>query len=94
MDDTDWSFPLQIVKEDTVTLALKKHDGMQSFLRTEIRGYEEGSRFIVVFRLGSSKGPIRYALFLIPSLTDLTSLQLFGVLLCVADFFCNVWNDI
>ncbi|XP_075505709.1 uncharacterized protein LOC142542773 isoform X1 [Primulina tabacum] len=59
LDDTEWSFPLQIVKEDTVTLALKKHDGIRSFLRTEIRGYEEGSRFIVVFRLGSSKGPIR-----------------------------------
>ncbi|XP_073134921.1 uncharacterized protein [Henckelia pumila] len=59
LDDTEWSFPFQIVKEDTVTLALKKNDGKQSFLRTEIRGYEEGSRFIVVFRLGSAKGPIR-----------------------------------
>ncbi|KAI3453469.1 hypothetical protein Pfo_010132 [Paulownia fortunei] len=57
--DTDWSFPIQIVKEDTVSLALKKQDGTRRFLRTEIRGYEEGSRFIVVFRLGSSNGPIR-----------------------------------
>ncbi|KAL8529518.1 hypothetical protein ACS0TY_006808 [Phlomoides rotata] len=57
--DTDWSFPIQIVKEDTLTLALKKHDGTRQFLRTEIRGYEEGSRFIVVFRLGSANGPIR-----------------------------------
>ncbi|KAG8382460.1 hypothetical protein BUALT_Bualt05G0079500 [Buddleja alternifolia] len=57
--DTDWSFPIQIVKEDTITLVLKKHDGTRRYLRTEIRGYEEGSRFIVVFRLGSANGPIR-----------------------------------
>ncbi|KAL8053513.1 hypothetical protein ABFS82_05G077000 [Erythranthe guttata] len=59
MYDTDWSFPIQILKEDTITLALKKNDGTRRFLRTEIRGYEEGSRFIVVFRLGSTNGPIR-----------------------------------
>ncbi|KAL0296337.1 UNVERIFIED_CONTAM: hypothetical protein Sradi_6685800 [Sesamum radiatum] len=59
MHDTDWSFPIQIGKEDTVTLVLKKHDGTRRFLRTEIRGFEEGSRFIVVFRLGSANGPIR-----------------------------------
>ncbi|GER35434.1 pleckstrin homology (PH) domain-containing protein [Striga asiatica] len=57
--DTDWSFPIEIVKEDTFTLSLKKPDGTRRFLRTEIRGYEEGSRFIVVFRLGSVNGPIR-----------------------------------
>ncbi|GFP96481.1 vacuolar protein sorting-associated protein 13c [Phtheirospermum japonicum] len=59
LHDTDWSFPIQIVKEDTFSLVLKKHDGTRRFLRTEIRGYEEGSRFIVVFRLGSANGPIR-----------------------------------
>ncbi|CAA0838075.1 pleckstrin homology (PH) domain-containing protein [Striga hermonthica] len=57
--DTDWSFPIEIVKEDTFNLSLKKRDGTRRFLRTEIRGYEEGSRFIVVFRLGSVNGPIR-----------------------------------
>ncbi|KAL6543919.1 hypothetical protein OROGR_010416 [Orobanche gracilis] len=59
LHDTDWSFPIKIVKEDTISLALKKHDGTRRFLRAEIRGYEEGSRFIVVFRLGSADGPIR-----------------------------------
>ncbi|KAL6175919.1 hypothetical protein ACLB2K_052557 [Fragaria x ananassa] len=59
LEDTNWSFPVQIVKEDTISLVLRKHDGTRTFLRTEIRGYEEGSRFIVVFRLGSSNGPIR-----------------------------------
>ena len=48
------------MKEDTIYLVLRKHDGARRILRTEIRGYEEGSRFIAVFRLGSASGPIRY----------------------------------
>ncbi|KAK7307747.1 hypothetical protein VNO77_41077 [Canavalia gladiata] len=59
LEDTNWSFPLQIVREDTISLVLRMNDGTIKFLRTEIRGYEEGSRFIVVFRLGSTDGPIR-----------------------------------
>ncbi|XAR70581.1 hypothetical protein NMG60_11027484 [Bertholletia excelsa] len=59
LEDTDWSFPVNILKEDTIFLVLRKHDNSRRFLRAEIRGYEEGSRFIVVFRLGSMNGPIR-----------------------------------
>ncbi|XP_020979196.1 uncharacterized protein LOC107640015 [Arachis ipaensis] len=59
LEDTDWSFPLQISREDTLSLVLRTHGGTLKFLRTEIRGYEEGSRFVVVFRLGSTDGPIR-----------------------------------
>ncbi|KAK7309084.1 hypothetical protein RJT34_05549 [Clitoria ternatea] len=59
LEDTNWSFPIQIVREDTISLVLRMNDGTIKFLRTEIRGYEEGSRFIVVFRLGSTNGPIR-----------------------------------
>ncbi|KAG9142715.1 hypothetical protein Leryth_005471 [Lithospermum erythrorhizon] len=59
LDDTDWSYPLQIVKEDTISLMLRQSNGSWTLLRLEIRGYEEGSRFIVVFRLGSTRGPIR-----------------------------------
>ncbi|XP_057978559.1 uncharacterized protein LOC131164992 isoform X2 [Malania oleifera] len=59
LEDTGWSFPIHILKEDTVCLVLRKHDGSQTFLRTEIRGYEEGSHFIVVFRVGSTNCPIR-----------------------------------
>lgn len=62
LHDTDWTFPIQIMKEDTVTLVSMKHDGTRIFLRAEIRGYEEGSRFVIVFRLGSANGPIRYPL--------------------------------
>lgn len=59
LEDTNWSFPVQITREDTISIVLRRHDGTPKFLRTEIRGYEEGSRFIVVFRLGSTEGPIR-----------------------------------
>ncbi|GMH29787.1 hypothetical protein Nepgr_031630 [Nepenthes gracilis] len=59
LQDTEWSFPVMITKEDTIVLVLRNEKGDRKFLRTEIRGYEEGSRFIVVFRLGSTVGPIR-----------------------------------
>ncbi|KAF8380627.1 hypothetical protein HHK36_028116 [Tetracentron sinense] len=59
LEDTEWCFPFEIIKEDTISLVLRKQNGARRFLRTEIRGYEEGSRFIVVFRLGSINGPIR-----------------------------------
>nr|XP_043638921.1 uncharacterized protein LOC122610015 [Erigeron canadensis] len=59
VEGTEWSFPVQIEKEDTIFLILKKEDGTREILRIEIRGYEEGSRFIVVFRRGPKDGPIR-----------------------------------
>lgn len=60
MEDTKWSFPVHVMKEDTFSLVLRRQDDTRRSLRTEIRGYEEGSRFVVVFRLGSTDGPIRY----------------------------------
>ncbi|KAK8578934.1 hypothetical protein V6N12_069276 [Hibiscus sabdariffa] len=59
LEDTEWSFPVQIVKEDTIALVLRGNDASRTFLKVEIRGYEEGSRFIVVFRLGSTKAHVR-----------------------------------
>ncbi|XP_068635813.1 uncharacterized protein [Aristolochia californica] len=59
LQDTEWCHPFQIEREDTLTIMLRKPDGSRKFLRTEIRGYEEGSRFLIVFRLGSVDGPIR-----------------------------------
>ncbi|XP_073000916.1 uncharacterized protein [Typha latifolia] len=57
--DTEWCLPVEIVKEDTITIVLRKQHGGRQFLKAEIRGYEEGSRFLIVFRLGSADGPIR-----------------------------------
>ncbi|XP_047340404.1 uncharacterized protein LOC124943990 [Impatiens glandulifera] len=59
LENTEWSFPTKIFKEDTIFLMMRKADGRRTILRTEIRGYEEGSRFIVVFRLGPENGPMR-----------------------------------
>ncbi|MFS8029949.1 putative vacuolar protein sorting-associated protein [Helianthus anomalus] len=59
VEGTEWSFPVHIEREDTIFVVLNKEDGTQSIIRTEIRGYEEGSRFIVVFRRGPKDGPIR-----------------------------------
>ncbi|XP_077244890.1 pleckstrin homology (PH) domain-containing protein [Tasmannia lanceolata] len=59
LEDTEWCFPVEILKEDTITTVLRKHTGGRRFLRTEIRGYEEGSRFLIIFRLGSANGPLR-----------------------------------
>ncbi|XP_023553987.1 uncharacterized protein LOC111811402 [Cucurbita pepo subsp. pepo] len=58
LEDTSWSLPFQIT-EDTIFLALRRYDGTRRFLRIEVRGYEEGSRYIIVFRVGSADGPIR-----------------------------------
>ncbi|XP_050223282.1 uncharacterized protein LOC126673249 [Mercurialis annua] len=59
LEDTEWSYPVQITKEDTIFLVLKRSNSSRYILRTEIRGFEEGSRFIVVFRLGLTDGPFR-----------------------------------
>ncbi|KAI3918587.1 hypothetical protein MKX01_041907, partial [Papaver californicum] len=59
LESTEWSFPVEITKEDTIFIVLRTSTGSRRFLRAEIRGYEEGSRFVVVFRLGSTYGPIR-----------------------------------
>ncbi|CAA6669756.1 unnamed protein product [Spirodela intermedia] len=59
MEDTNWSFPVEILKEDTITIMLKNCNGERNFLRLEIRGYEEGSRFLVVLRPGSARCPVR-----------------------------------
>ncbi|KAK3153327.1 hypothetical protein QOZ80_2BG0170820 [Eleusine coracana subsp. coracana] len=58
--DTDWCQPLDILREDTIVIAMRKHDNTQKFVKAEIRGYEEGSRFVIVFRLGPAYGPIRF----------------------------------
>lgn len=59
LEDTNWCIPVEIIKEDTLIIVLRKHHGGRRFLRVEVRGYEEGSRFLVIFRLGSAYGPVR-----------------------------------
>lgn len=58
LENTKWSYAFAI-KEDTISVVVRKEDGTRQNVRAEIRGYEEGSRFLTVFRLGSSNGPFR-----------------------------------
>lgn len=62
LDGCQWSLPFSVDKETTMHIALRKEDGGRRSVRIEIRGYEEGSRFLVMFRLGSARGPYRYDL--------------------------------
>eukprot|EP01018_Ginkgo_biloba_P007916 Gb_35998 [translate_table: standard] len=59
LEDTKWSYPVAIEKEDTISVVLRQEDGRRQYLRAEIRGYEEDSRFLIVFCLGSTNGPFR-----------------------------------
>ncbi|XP_042394059.1 uncharacterized protein LOC121984930 isoform X2 [Zingiber officinale] len=59
LEDTHWSLPIEIIKEDTIVVVLRKHQGGRRFVRAEIRGYEEGSRFLVIFRLESATDTYR-----------------------------------
>lgn len=58
LENTKWSYSFAI-KEDTINVVMRQEDGMRQYIRAEIRGYEEGSRFLIVFRLGSNNGPFR-----------------------------------
>ena len=55
LDALHWSLPLVVMQEEIIHIPLWK-----ATIRIEIRGYEEGSRFLVIFRRGSSSGPYRY----------------------------------
>ncbi|KAL2636221.1 hypothetical protein R1flu_007700 [Riccia fluitans] len=59
LDGCQWSYPFPTDKEATMHLALRKENGERQSVRVEIRGYEEGSRLLVMFRLGSVRGPYK-----------------------------------
>eukprot|EP00252_Welwitschia_mirabilis_P021529 TRINITY_DN5543_c0_g2_i1.p1 TRINITY_DN5543_c0_g2~~TRINITY_DN5543_c0_g2_i1.p1 ORF type:complete len:354 (-),score=50.22 TRINITY_DN5543_c0_g2_i1:77-1048(-) len=58
LDDTMWSHPLEF-KEDTIFISMQNVDGSKFYLCADVRGYQEGSRFLIIFRLGSENGPFR-----------------------------------
>lgn len=59
IDSTEWSFPFPIKQEETLHIAMREDSFKRHHIRMEVRGYEEGSRFLVVFRKGSIQGPYR-----------------------------------
>ncbi|KAH7316123.1 hypothetical protein KP509_21G079300 [Ceratopteris richardii] len=58
LHDTQWSFPFSIKQQGTSYLAIRKNS-TRRYIRVEVRGYEEGSRFLVIFRHGIGSAPYR-----------------------------------
>lgn len=56
---SQWSHPFAIQKEESLHLMIRHDNGLRQSVQVDIRGYEDGSRFLVFFRLGSSRGPYR-----------------------------------
>jgi len=60
LDGSEWSFPFPIDKEEIMDITVRHADGRRQSIRLDVRGYEDGSRFIAIFQLGSCRGPYRY----------------------------------
>ncbi len=56
---SQWSHPFAIQKEESLHLMIRHDNGLRQSVQVDVRGYEDGSRFLVFFRLGSSRGPYR-----------------------------------
>jgi vacuolar protein sorting-associated protein 13A/C len=57
-----WSHPFAVQKEEKMYLAIHPSNGHSSrrrSIRIDVRGYEDGSRFLVLLQCGSSRGPYR-----------------------------------
>ncbi|KAI5072395.1 hypothetical protein GOP47_0012501 [Adiantum capillus-veneris] len=59
LGDTHWCVPFSIKQEGTFYISLRENSSRRH-VRMEVRGYEEGSRYLVVFRRGLSYGPYRF----------------------------------
>lgn len=59
LEGSQWSHPFAIQKEESLHLMIRHDNGLRQSVQVDVRGYEDGSRFLVFFRLGSSRGPYR-----------------------------------
>lgn len=66
LEGSEWSFPFPMDKEKLTNITVRHTDGRRQSVRLDVRGYENGSRFIATFQLGSSRGPYRYMEILLP----------------------------
>ncbi|CAM6084054.1 unnamed protein product [Calypogeia fissa] len=60
LEGYEWSYPFAVEKETRIVIPLRQNSGERRFIKVDIRGYEEGSRFSIMFRLGSTRGPYRF----------------------------------
>lgn len=61
LEGYEWSYPFAVEKETSIVVPVHKANGERRFIKVDVRGYEEGSRFSIMFRLGSTRGPYRFA---------------------------------
>ncbi|MCO5611230.1 hypothetical protein L7F22_065481 [Adiantum nelumboides] len=60
LGDTKWCIPFSIKQEGTFHISLREESNpSRRHVRVEVRGFEEGSRYLVVFRRGLGYGPYR-----------------------------------
>lgn len=59
LEGSQWSLPFAIDREETIHVVMRCNNGTRIFVRVDVRGYEDGSRYLVNFQLGSSRGPYR-----------------------------------
>lgn len=60
LEESEWSFPFPLEKEGIMDIIVRHGDGRRQSVRLDVRGYDDGSRFVAIFQLGSSRGPYRY----------------------------------
>lgn len=60
LDGSDWSFPFAIENEETMHIIVRHKNGARQAVRVNVRGHEDGSRYLAIFQLGSLSGPYRY----------------------------------
>lgn len=63
LEGSEWSLPFAIEKEGVMDIVVRHASGHRQSVRLDVRGYGDGSRFVVVFQLGSGRGPYRYVAF-------------------------------
>ncbi|KAG0557949.1 hypothetical protein KC19_11G167800 [Ceratodon purpureus] len=59
LDGSEWSFPFAIDREETLDMTVRHFDGRRQSVRLDVHGYDNGSRYMAIFQLGSSRGPYR-----------------------------------
>ncbi|KAG0604101.1 hypothetical protein M758_10G145000 [Ceratodon purpureus] len=59
LEGSEWSLPFAIKKEGVMDIVVRHASGHRQYVRLDVRGYDDGSRFVAIFQLGSGRGPYR-----------------------------------
>ncbi|KAG0571187.1 hypothetical protein KC19_6G218100 [Ceratodon purpureus] len=59
LEGSEWSLLFAIKKEGVMDIVVRHASGHRQYVRLDVRGYDDGSRFVAIFQLGSGRGPYR-----------------------------------